>query len=360
MDAELAPMRWRRVGAPLALAAVSVTLLVGCGSHSSQAGTHPTSPATGKQLAPCPVSQPTVAPNATPSTPPVPTTGAYLGAYSLHGLAFQQEYISSFAALQRTACRPLDIAHVYLRWNYPFPNESALDLARSGHYLLVSWTGTNIAEMASGQDDAIITSTAHQLASLKYPIFLELRWEMDRPNLASVVASPAAYIAAWDHVRQLFAAAGVHNTSWVWCPTAAGFATGRSQQYYPGDAEVDWVCADAYPSTTLPDSPQQQLGPLLAPFLQWAAPHHKPVMIGEFGVPQRYTPDQRAQWLNGAQTALSAAPIKAALYFDNNPYPTAARSYEIGTNSTVVSAFRKLSTDSHFRPHAPADPAAGH
>jgi hypothetical protein len=356
-------MRWRRIAAPLALAAVSVTVLVGCGSHSSShvathRASHP-SPRQPVHLAACPISQAKVAPSVSPLAPPVPATGAYLGAYSLHGLALQQEYISSFAALQHTACRPLDIAHVYLRWNYPFPNESALALAQSGHYLLVSWTGTNIAEMASGQDDAIITSTAHQLASLHYPIFLELRWEMDRPNLASVVASPAAYIAAWDHVRQLFAAAGVHNASWVWCPTAAGFATGRSQQYYPGDDEVDWVCADAYPSTTLPDSPQEQLAPLLAPFLQWAAPRGKPVMIGEFGVPQRYTPEQRAQWLDGARSALSAAPIKAALYFDNNPYPTAARSYEIGTDSTVVSAFRGLSTDGHFRPRAPADPAAG-
>jgi hypothetical protein len=363
VDAELAPLRWQRAGTSSALAAMSLSLLIGCGSHSSphaatSASSRP-SPQRSVHLATCSIRHPTLAPTAHPSPPPVPAAGAYLGAFSLHGLAFQQNYVSSFANLQQTACRPLDIAHVYLRWTYPFPNTSALALARSGHYLLVSWTGTNIAEMASGRDDAIITSTAHQLASLGYPIFLELRWEMDRPNLASVVASPAAFIAAWDRVRDLFAAAGVHNASWVWCPTAAGFADGRSQQYYPGDDEVDWVCADAYPSTTLPDSPEQQLGPLLAPFLRWAASRGKPAMIGEFGVPLRYTSEQRAQWFAGARSALSAAPIKAALYFDDNPHPTPARSYEIGSDSTVVSAFRGLSTDRHFRPPAPADPAAG-
>ena len=306
----------------------------------------------------CNLTTATVAPQAHPSPPPVPTSGAYFGAYSLHGQATQQNFLASFAHLQQDACRPLDIAHVYLQWDHPFPTSYALALARSGHYLLISVRGTDIPEMESGQDDAIITSTARQIAQVHYPVFIEFRWEMDRPNLADVVSSPAAYIAAWDRMRSLFSAAGVTNAAWVWCPTAAGFATGRAQPFYPGDSQVDWICADAYPSPTAPDSAQQQLGALLAPFLAWAKQRDKPVMVGEFGVSLAYPPQQRAEWLRNARSALSVQQVKAAVYFDANVDAEPYWQFEIDTNSQVVTAVRALATDPHFRPPAPADPAA--
>ena len=58
----------------------------------------------------------------------------------------------------------------------------------------------------------------------------------------------AAYVAAWDHIRAIFTAVGATNVSWVWCPTGIGFEDGRAKPYYPGDNEVDWVCADVYSS----------------------------------------------------------------------------------------------------------------
>jgi hypothetical protein len=335
------------------MAVLLVAGLAGCGGHGGSSAEPVVAPPVH-----CHLQTATRAPSAHASPPPVPASKTYLGAYSLHGQAFQQNYISSFDDLQQAACRPFDIAHVYLRWNNQFPTQAALSLAHSGHYLLVSVKGTNIPEMASGQDDAIITSTARQIASLHYPVFIEFRWEMDRPNLSEVVSSPAAYIQAWDRMRSLFAAAGVRNASWVWCPTANGFATGRAQQFYPGDSEVDWVCADAYPNLTLPDSPQQQLSVVLAPFLAWARQHDKPAMIGEYGVSAAYTPEQRAEWLMNARSVLSSPPIKAAVYWDGDVSSSRFLSFEIGSNSTVINGFRTLATDPDFRPIAPADPAA--
>jgi hypothetical protein len=40
----------------------------------------------------------------------------------------------------------------------------------------------------------------------------------------------------------------VQNAAWVWCPTANGFADGQAAAFYPGNNEVDWICADAYPA----------------------------------------------------------------------------------------------------------------
>jgi beta-mannanase len=326
----------------VALAAAAVVLIGACSSSSSP---HPTT------ATPCRVTQPLVAPNAPVSAPTVPSGGAYFGGFALHGVPTQSNYVTSFAALAQAACRPLDLAHVYLRWDQPFPTVAAESLAREQVAQLVSWTGTDTRVINSGAVDSVIRATARQVALLRSPVFLEFRWEMDRQNLASVVHRPADYIAAWDRVRRLFAAVGTPNVSWVWCPTAGGFAAGRAQRYYPGDNRVDWVCADAYPDPFhLPV--YRPFRHIVRPFLNWTKQHDRPVMIGEFGVPQSYPPQQRAAWLDDARTTITQGRrIKAAAYFDADPVgnPPTLR-YRLGDDATVIAAWRRLANDPYFGP----------
>lgn len=315
----------------------------------------------GKAAAACPPGVPKPAPASRihDQPAPVPSTGAYLGAFALGGSTFSQPaYIASTNALQTAICRPLDIVHSFLQWRRPFPAKSELTASRSGQIVLLSWTGTDLAAMASGSEDATIRTVAGQIASLHSPVLLELRWEMDRPNLARAVHSAATFVAAWDHTRQVFAGAGVHNVSWVWCPTAAGFARGAAQAYYPGAAQVDWICTDAYPSPKLPLDPLQTE---LTPFLAWAKSQGKPLMVGEFGVPQSYSPDERQAWLEHAAAFVKATPqIKAIVYFDYNPVGHArTQAFRLEAGSSALSAFRGLATDPWFRPKAVAPVASG-
>lgn len=282
--------------------------------------------------------------------PRVPTKGAYLGAFALSSPTFTQDaYISSTQQLETAICRRLAIVHSYLQWQKPFPVESEVDASHSGQILLLSWTGTDMAEMASGADDAEIRQVAAEIASLHTPVLLELRWEMERPNLASVVHSPATFIAGWDHTRAVFQQAGVTNASWVWCPTATGFAQGTAEAYYPGAAEVDWICTDAYPN---PTGPVQSLQSELQPFLSWAGQQGKPLMLGEFGVPQSYSSDDRKSWLQDAATFIRHTPqIKAAVYFDYNPVGHHSdRDYWLEPGSSALAAFRDLANEPWFRP----------
>src|SRR5260370_40588622 len=106
---------------------------------------------------------------------------------------------------------------------------------------------------------------------------MEFRHEMDRPNVQWAVHGPQNYIKAWDHIRTIFTQVGATNVGWVWCPTGYGFSVGRAQAFYPGNAEVDWVCADVYGFT-----PRQSLREAAQPFLNWAAHTGKPIIIGEF------------------------------------------------------------------------------
>ena len=304
----------------------------------------------GPPSAPAPQVSATVNPSGAP-TPPA--QGAYLGAWVGPDVFTQANEILAVDSLQQQLGRKLDIVHTYLKWQAAFPTTSDMTFLNQGSTLLISWAGTDTQQIISGADDGWIRTRALQVKALGKPVFLEWRWEMDRPNLRSEVHSGADYVRAWDHIRAIFAAAGVHNAAWVWCPTAKGFSDGQAAAFYPGDAEVDWICADAYPGP----GGYVPFASTVDPFLSWASHHDKPVMIGEFGVPESYSAQQRAQWLRAAQQVVVAdRQIKALLYFDANPAGQGpAGSYSLGADGAALSAFRSLAKQPYFNPAATAD-----
>ncbi len=281
--------------------------------------------------------------------PPPPAHGAALGALvepQQYDQAGRTEAVRSFEA---DLGRPLAIVHVYVRWARPLATASTLGWARSGRQLLVSWATTDIRQIASGHEDGTIATMAKQVKRLGVPLFLEPRWEMDRPNLSSVVHSAREFVAAWDRIRLIFAVQQVTNVSWVWCPTAKGFATHTAPAYYPGDDEVDWVCADAYPLSPSTSGGYEPLSDLLAAFLTWAAGHGKPVMIGEFGVPLSYG-DRRAAWLEQAARYVRTHPeIKALVYYDGPARRTnPIADYWLQSDPAAMRAFADLARDPYF------------
>lgn len=292
---------------------------------------------------------PQVTTSVNPALAPVPpASGAYFGAWVGPDVYTQLNEINAVNALQRQLGRKLSIVHTYVKWQAKFPTTSALTFLGQGSMLLISWAGTDTRDISSGADDAWIRTRAEQVKALGKPVFLEWRWEMDRPNLHAQVHSGPDYVRAWDRIRSIFAAAGVRNAAWVWCPTAVGFADGRAEAYYPGDGEVDWVCADAYPDYGSAAS----FAGTVDPFLSWASHHHKPVMIGEFGVPVSYGDTQRAQWLRAAQHVVQAdRQIKALLYFDANPAGQGPQgSYALDGDASALSVFRSMAREPYFNP----------
>jgi hypothetical protein len=282
-------------------------------------------------------------------TPAIPAHGAYFGAWVRQGAYTQAARVLALDMLQGALGRRLDIVHTYLTWQGTFPKLSDQVMLGQGSLLLLSWTGTVSTVVTSGAADGVIRQVAREIKSVRKPMFLEWRWEMDRPNLRSVVGTPAQFIAAWKHVRAVFAQQHVRNVAWVWCPTAKGFAAGGdAPAYYPGDAEVDWVCADAYPGP----GPYRSFYDVTRPFLSWASHHRKPVMIGEYGVPASYGPLRRAQWLRGAAQTVRADPqIKALVYFDSNPAgATPAHGLALDYGTPPMQAFREIANSPYFNP----------
>jgi hypothetical protein len=280
----------------------------------------------------------------------VPATGAYLGAYVQPVNDTSQAQVSAVLGLEHQLGHPLRLIHVYRPWASPFPDAADIYFVQHGKVLLLTWGGTpDTRAITAGRYDALIRARAQALASLHRPVLLEWRGEMDRTDLQWAMHGPAGYIAAWKHIRRIFSEAHASNVSWVWCPTAYGFSVGRAQAFYPGDGEVDWLCADAYAKT-----PDQPPGEVLAPFTAWASHHPKPIVIGEFGV--RSDPAGWASWLRElGQYAEQDTQIKALAYFDATGIAAAGfyYSYLLGQHPAARSAFAALLGNPYFQPHPP-------
>ncbi|HWB36870.1 MAG TPA: glycosyl hydrolase, partial [Rugosimonospora sp.] len=268
------------------------------------------------------------------------------GAWVQHGSLQQGARISAVQGLESAIGRRLDIVNTYRRFDEPFPTQSDRAFAAGGRTLMLSWVVDDTRQVASGAVDAQLRDWADRMRDFDHPMLVRLRWEMDRPNLRASMHSGADYVAAWTHVREVFAARGVRDVSWVWCPTADGFAGGYAQGFYPGDDQVDWVCVDAYAGSRL-----TPMADLLAPFLAWAGTHGKPIMIGEYGVGVGWGGSARAAWLAAtAQTFRGYPLIKAVCYFDSDPDgnpPT--KQYHLEGDPPALAAFTAMARDPWFR-----------
>lgn len=283
---------------------VLVTALVG--HHTAHPVTPSPSPSAGTSVAPRAGGVTT-----TDRGPVPPAHGAWFGAFIQTADPTVSRRQQATAEFQQQIGSTLTIVHTFHPWDEAFPSPYDRSVVKSGKLLMISWGGTDTRSIALGRYDDLIRQRAAAIRGLGVPILLRFRWEMDRPNLQASIHSPADYIAAWKHVRKIFTDIGATNAGWVWCPLATGFATGRAQPYYPGDDEVDWIGADAYPGPRFLSFAQ-----LMTPVLAFAREHPRPVLVGEFGIKDKVPSGQRAAWLRGMQTYVSQQPqLKALVYF---------------------------------------------
>jgi glycosyl hydrolase family 26 len=272
-----------------------------------------------------------------------------LGAYVQPTNGFTAEQVeSSVTRLERALGRKLAIDQEYTHWTHPFPLRYERWDLRGGRTPMLSWAGTNTAKIAGGAYDGMIRTRARQLKSLGGTVLLRWFAEMDGVANKANAVSPASYIRAWRHIHGIFAKAGAKNVRFVWCPNAFNFPTGRSQQFYPGSAYVDYVCADGYNwAPKRPNSAWRSFGQIFSGFYRWAKRTGKPVMIGEFGVMEG-KPGAKAAWIRQAeQQVRSQFPaIRAVVYFDSNHD---SYDWRVTSSSSALAAFRAFARDDYFR-----------
>jgi hypothetical protein len=256
----------------------------------------------------------------------LPTSGALFGAYVQPRAGQGAE--AATAGLEATLHRKLDLVRIYRQWDDAQPDPVVAGAILRGRIPVLSirpkqkdgrivpW-----AAIARGDADAAIVRQADGLRSLQGTIFLSFHHEPDDVAAAGY-GTPAEYVAAWRHYRQVFAQRGVGNVVFTWIMIPSSFRTpALADAFYPGDDAVDWIAEDAYNwygcSSGKPPawrSPTE----LIAPFAAWAQPHGKPLMLAEWGsVEDPAVPQRKAQWLRDMLAAARTWPqLKALSYFD--------------------------------------------
>jgi hypothetical protein len=277
-----------------------------------------------------------------------PKRGALVGAWVQPESYRQAGRIVAMDRLQERLGRRLDIVNTYRRFEQEFGTESDGEFIEQGQTIMLSWASGDTRSITSGRHDELIRAQARRVRAAGVPILLRFRWEMDRPNLRATMWSAADFVAAWRHVRRIFDEEKARNASWVWCPTAEGFARGDAPDFYPGDDAVDWTCVDVYAASDF-----RPLRELMAPFLRWAAERRKPIIVGEFGVAREWGSAARAAWLRDAAVLFKANPqIKAVSYFESDPEGNTGpkQQFRLADDPAAFAEFRKLARDPYFRP----------
>ena len=245
--------------------------------------------------------------------------------------------------------RSLSVVHVYQDWTAPTPTATLQKVLADGATPMIDWRcGPPDATILSGQDDALITSFAKELAQLKAPVFLRWFYEFNFPNspdYKTCIGSlgPAGYAAAFRHIHALFVAAGATNVSFVWC-IAAGGQDQDWIKYYPGPAYVDWIAVDGY----LRNETTYKAGQFAQLFGAWYSTFDsfgKPMMITETaalsGAQGSYLSDIKQSLDNGYPM------IRGLLYFDA---PGKGGTYQYPLDTSGYSAFQSLANDSTSSP----------
>jgi len=282
-------------------------------------------------------------------SPPVTPAGALVPASgSLFGIA-SPTWPEREAALHRK----FDILHLYHQWGDQFPSPDD-KLAAAGRIPLISWRSIPTSNVNSGVADQLIANRARDVKAFGRPLFLEWFWEMDAPHRLVNAESPAAFIAAWKRIHTIFANNGATNVVWVWCPTALGFNTGKAPAWYPGDANVDWVCADGFNwAPVRPKDPWRNFATIFTTASNFATAHHKPLMVGETGVLER-KPGEKAAWIANVHDVLKSrfTNVKAIVWFDvkHTALSTGDQQYDfrVDTSPSAFSAFRAMAADLFF------------
>lgn len=288
-----------------------------------------------------------------------PETGALLGAHvARERRPAHADKQAGIEALEERLGRRLDVDHHFREFLAPEGVIGPLERwdVEYGRTPMVSWSGHDTEEIVAGAHDDWVRMQANAVGRLDSPVLIRWGWEMESGRNARWVVSAEHYVAAWRHLRRLFAEEGATNAEWVWCPQAISFG-GGAEPYYPGDEHVDWLCADGYNfAPGMPGATWRPFARIFSDFYRWAAPRGKPLMVAETGAQER-APGEKAEWIRRADEVLrkDMPAIKALVWFDTH----ARYDWRLDTSQEAFDAFAELARHPYWNQRVPLPGDAG-
>lgn len=381
----LAPERWsRRQTSQLALTGLGALLAVAALSAGAPAGRLPVAPRAGHrqpEAAPATAAvagaaevlhrtgrPATVAPRgpkpapraaavaatrrAVPGSSSRPRTAGPRLAWGLYTPAFPGDP-GAITTVSRQAGRSPGYVMWYVHWGGPWSGFDPADVTAvlsRGAIPVITWMsndpgapgapGYTDAEIAAGSQDAYLRRWADALRAVHGTVLLRLdpemngNWEPWSPGVDTNTA--AGYVAAWRHVRAVFAAAGVHNVQWVWSPNVGYPGSTPLPEVFPGASEVNLVGLDGYNWGTVDGKSWQSPAAVFATAVaQISALTDKPLLLTEVG--SAGAGGNKATWMDEFFRLLRSTPrIRGFIYFDANK----ETDWRYSSSPAVLAAFR--------------------
>jgi len=225
-------------------------------------------------------------------------------------------------------------------------------------------------QIAEGSEDSYIEKWALAAKNWGHPFFLRFAWEMNaswfrwgqghhkEEEISKGVKTGKTiefdntaedYAQMWRHIYGIFAAVGVTNVTWVWCPNIdiSGTEYASMGPLYPGNEYVDWTCLDGYNW----DSPWTSFNSLFtgsySNITSTIAPS-KPMVIGETASTE--SGGSKSEWITSMFTSLASSypKVHGLLWFDKiNEGPG---DWPIESSTTATTAFANGIQNGPFAP----------
>jgi len=281
-------------------------------------------------------------------TTSAPASGVMWGAYA--NAKSGQSIFDAVTSLEGKVGREIAIANKY----HPFTDRSykfeQWQIDR-GQLPMISWRGTDTtpdgnraAKIAAGQYDDVIKAAADGLKALSGPVLVRFNWEMDQsPGDREYIGTPTEFIQAWRHIHDIFAARGANNVEWVWAPRAGSFKKDFGQQFYPGDAYVDWIGGSAVPVNNYASFDE-----LFRTFYDWGVTKNKPLLIWTGMQEKPGDPSWKATWFDQARTTIvnTMPRLRAFVYY--HALAPKGGDFWADTSAQALSSFRQMGQNATF------------
>jgi len=151
-------------------------------------------------------------------------------------------------------------------WDQPYPSQAVETSWQHGALPMITWQSEqtsagatqsdptySLSNIIDGKFDAYIQTFAQAVVAEGLPVVIRLDQEMNGnwfPWSEGVNGNTSGqFVQMWRHVWNIFQAAGANNyVIWLWAPNRVDNLVHLApmNEYYPGDAYVDWIGLDAY------------------------------------------------------------------------------------------------------------------
>lgn len=186
-----------------------------------------------------------------------------------------------------------------------------------------------IRSVNSGRCDDYIRSYARALKARPERFILRFAHEMNItdsqwwPGRYNMDAS--SYVDMYRRARAIFRAEGATNVEWMWSPNYASNppdAWNNIYNYYPGDADVDWIGLSGYNWYGWRSRPWESFDVLYEGVLNdLACRYAKPVIIAEIGSVDGPSDNSKASWITDVYDELDEFPfVRGITWFNDFAY----------------------------------------